>query len=219
MRLATVLLAVPLALMMAGTARAEDTLYTAEGYAIGMTVSPAYGTAPALEQDAMTTLNGLLHGPELATLHVTIETPQEVARDCGSADALACHGEDQMIIPGEQVADGPPVPFLVAHEYAHHILAHRVVAMTDPKMGTVVDVPCPVGMTAISGGAETPHTLNSYLNDSHPTNGRSWEVSLVNAGDVPEQLTAWVVCAKVENGRPQAAIAKGATIRRFELPR
>jgi hypothetical protein len=125
MRLATVLLAIPLAFAPSGTARAEDTLYTAEGYAIGMTVSPSYGTAPALEQDALTTLNGLLHGPELATLHVTIETPQEVAGDCGSADALACYREDQMVVPGEQVADGPPVPFLAAHEYAHHILAHR----------------------------------------------------------------------------------------------
>ena len=125
MRLVTTLLAGALALATAGTARAEDTLSTAEGYAIGVTVSPSYGTTSSLEQDVLTTLNGLLHGPELATLHVTIETPQEVARDCGSADALACYGEDMLVVPGEQVADGPPVPFLVAHEYAHHILAHR----------------------------------------------------------------------------------------------
>jgi hypothetical protein len=115
------------ALMLAGapSAHADDTLYTAEGYAIGMRVSASYDTGPALEQGVLTTLNGLIHGPELASLHVQIETPQEVARDCGAADALACYSADAMVVPGEQVADGPPVPFLVAHEYAHHVLAHR----------------------------------------------------------------------------------------------
>jgi hypothetical protein len=123
--LATGAIAALLACAAAAPARADDTLYSAEGYAIGMHVSATYTNAAELEQSALATLNGLLHGPELATLHVVIETPQEVARDCGSEDALACYGQDQMMVPGEQVADGPPVPFLVAHEYAHHILAHR----------------------------------------------------------------------------------------------
>jgi hypothetical protein len=51
-------------------------------------------------------------------------------------------------------------------------------------------------LTALAGGAEAPHTLNSFLLDSHPTNGRSWEVSVGNGGDTPEHLTAWAVCAK-----------------------
>jgi len=100
-------------------------------------------------------------------------------------------------------------------------LTYRSVSMmSDPHMGAVMDVPCPTGLTAISGGAETPHTLNSFLLDSHPTNGKSWEVSLGNGGDTPEQLTAWAVCAKVQGGRPQAATAaERPTIRRFALPR
>ena len=99
-------------------------------------------------------------------------------------------------------------------------LTYRSVSMmSDPHMGTVMDVPCPTGMTAIAGGAETPHSLNSFLLDSHPTNGKSWEVSLGNGGDTPEQLTAWAVCAKVESGRPQAATAVGATVHRYALPR
>jgi hypothetical protein len=99
-------------------------------------------------------------------------------------------------------------------------LSYRSMSMmSDPHMGAVVDVPCPTGTTAIGGGAETPHTLNSFLLDSHPTNGRSWEVSMGNGGDTPEQLTAWAVCAKVEGGKPQASAATAATVRRFPLPR
>jgi hypothetical protein len=125
MKLAALAVAASLVFAGAAPARADDTLYTAEGYAIGMRVSPSYTAAAELEQGALATLNGLLHGSELATLHVLIETPEEVARDCGSADALACYAANQMIVPGAQVEDGPPVPFLVAHEYSHHILAHR----------------------------------------------------------------------------------------------
>jgi len=92
--------------------------------------------------------------------------------------------------------------------------------MTDPHMGTVIDVPCPTGLTAIGGGVETPHTLNSYLNDSHPTTGRSWELTMVNSGDVPEQLTAWAVCAKVEGNAPKAAAsAERPTVHRVPLPK
>lgn len=99
-------------------------------------------------------------------------------------------------------------------------LSYRSVSITsDPRMGAVMDVPCPTGTTAIGGGVETPHTLNSFLLDSHPTNGRSWEVSVADGGDVPEQITAWAVCAKVEGGAPKAAAAQGATVRRFALPR
>jgi hypothetical protein len=92
--------------------------------------------------------------------------------------------------------------------------------MSDPHMGAVINVPCPTGLTAIGGGVETPHTLNSFLLDSHPTNGRSWEVSVADGGDVPEQITAWAVCAKVEGGKPQAATAaERGTVHRFALPR
>ncbi len=92
--------------------------------------------------------------------------------------------------------------------------------MSDPHMGAVLTVPCPTGLTALGGGAETPHTLNSFLLDSHPTNGRNWEVSVADDSDVPEQITAWAVCAKVEGAATQAATAaERPTIRRFALPR
>jgi hypothetical protein len=101
-------------------------------------------------------------------------------------------------------------------------LTYRNVSMmSDPHMGAVIDVPCPAGLTAIGGGGETPHTLNSFLLDSHPTtSGRAWELSVADGGDVPEEITAWAVCAKVDGGAPKAAAsADRTTVRRVPLPR
>jgi hypothetical protein len=124
--IATLVLAATFTLTAAATAAAaDDVLYTSEGYPVGMQLAPEYAGDVAREQTVLATLNGLVHGPELATLHVTIETPQKVARDCGSPDALACYGDDMILLPGEAVPDAPPVEFVLAHEYAHHILAHR----------------------------------------------------------------------------------------------
>jgi|1186.fasta_scaffold117464_2 hypothetical protein len=100
-------------------------------------------------------------------------------------------------------------------------LTYRSVTVTaDPHMGGPLSVPCPTGLTAIGGGAETSHALNAYLLDSHPTNGKTWEVSVANDGDAPEQITAWAVCAKVDGGAPKAAMSAGhMSAHHFELPR
>ena len=86
----------------------------------------------------------------------------------------------------------------------------------DPKSAGAMTVSCPAGLTAIAGGAETPHVLGIYLLDSHPTNGTGWQVGLENDNDVAQQVTAWAVCAKVAGGKPQAAMSAGrATMHRF----
>jgi hypothetical protein len=79
--------------------------------------SPSY----AREQAVVAVLAGLPHGPELGLLHVEVKA----SAACGSPDALACSFANRLLVPGEQPAWGPPVEFLIAHEYAHHILAHR----------------------------------------------------------------------------------------------
>jgi hypothetical protein len=87
-------------------------------------------------------------------------------------------------------------------------LTYRSVSVTaDPSSGGSITVPCPAGLTAIGGGAETPHTLDAYLLDSHPTNGKAWEVSVGNSAAVAEKITAWAVCAKVEGKTPNGAMS------------
>ena len=100
-------------------------------------------------------------------------------------------------------------------------LTYRSVILTaDPHMGGFMTVPCPTGLTAIGGGAETEHTLDAFMLDSHPMNGNGWQVSVGNYADVPEQITAWAVCAKVEGGEPKAAASAGrSTFHQVPLPK
>ena len=66
----------------------------------------------------------LTHGPEIAQLTTYIVTFDEVQEICGSR-ALGCYAGDQMVAPGELVADISPEE-VVRHEYGHHIAFHRV---------------------------------------------------------------------------------------------
>lgn len=69
----------------------------------------------------------LLHGSELRRLKVGIVTPGEIASNCGK-QALACYdpGYHVLLIPGQQTPAGqPPLAFVIAHEYGHHIASFR----------------------------------------------------------------------------------------------
>ena len=68
-------------------------------------------------------LAGLTHGPEITQLRTYIVTFSEVQEICGSR-ALGCYGRDEMVAPGELVADISPEE-VVRHEYGHHIANHR----------------------------------------------------------------------------------------------
>ncbi|HET9103413.1 MAG TPA: hypothetical protein VFN55_08670 [Solirubrobacteraceae bacterium] len=108
-------------------AAAATTLRTADGYRIRVVVSPAYRPRRATEQAYVDFLGSLLHGRELGQLGgLYIETPREVVSACG-AGALACYVVDRqiMIVPGRPPFPGAPVTYVIAHEYAHHIAAHR----------------------------------------------------------------------------------------------
>ena len=69
-------------------------------------------------------LAGLTHGPEITRLTTYIVTFSEVQEICGSR-ALGCYGRDEMVAPGEPVADISPEE-VVRHEYGHHIANHRL---------------------------------------------------------------------------------------------
>lgn len=67
-----------------------------------------------------------LHGRELSSLKLVIETPGEIARDC-SRKAQACYRAPGNVlrIPGEDSKRQPSRAYLLAHEYGHHIAWHR----------------------------------------------------------------------------------------------
>lgn len=67
----------------------------------------------------------LLHGPELSTLDAYLATRHEVESECGSG-ALACYGGNEMIAPAQDPQIDLSSESVVAHEYGHHVAAHRL---------------------------------------------------------------------------------------------
>jgi hypothetical protein len=106
---------------------AETRFRTQDGYEIPVAVSSAYAPDPNVEQGYVNFLDTLEHGAELAKISVYIASPSQIQDTfCGSG-ALACYvGDDErMYVPGVNEHSDPPVQFLIAHEYGHHIEMNR----------------------------------------------------------------------------------------------
>jgi hypothetical protein len=111
----------------ARAAAAAPRFSTKDGLAIPVQVSPAYKASATVIQSYVTYLGGLMHGDELRNLHVYIAPPKQITSTfCGSG-ALACYEADNqtMYVPGAQQQSNPPLQFLIAHEYGHHIALNR----------------------------------------------------------------------------------------------
>ena len=74
-----------------------------------------------------------------------------------------------------------------------------------------ITVPCPSDLTAIGGGVETPHTVTSFMLDSHPTT-TGWQLSVGNSDTVKQTFSVYAVCAKV-SGAPKIAAAAASSPR------
>ena len=112
----------------AAVARSASARYlTADGISIPVDVSSSYKATPAIVQSYVTFLGSLLHGPELRSLHVYIAPPKQITSTFCGAGTLACYeGDNQtMYVPGASQQSNPPLQFLIAHEYGHHIELNR----------------------------------------------------------------------------------------------
>lgn len=109
-------------------ARAAATTYrTPDGYGIQVEVSHAYENDPARAQAFVDFLASRAHGPEIGELTLVILTPRELEGVCGSG-VLACYmpARELMVVPGEETRSGEaPLPFVVTHEYGHHVAHNR----------------------------------------------------------------------------------------------
>ena len=81
------------------------------------------------------TIATFIHGPEVNLLTVQLDTPFQLGFDCGF-EAQACYfsGEDKIVLSGnaEPAPDGAGREFVLAHEYGHHVAAHRDVPAPFP---------------------------------------------------------------------------------------
>jgi hypothetical protein len=101
-----------------------------DGHTVTVTLSGSYTDSPAVPRSYVDFLDGLPHGPELRKLSIYIAPQEEVQQDCGGDESvLACYTPQGglMIVPGNETASygGVTTKFVVAHEYGHHIAAHR----------------------------------------------------------------------------------------------
>ncbi len=86
-------------------------------------------TCTAADPQAIAAFLGtLIHGSEIDLVTVQLDTPDQLAYECGFG-AQACYfsGENRIVISGnpEPGPDGATRNFVLAHEYGHHVAQHR----------------------------------------------------------------------------------------------
>jgi hypothetical protein len=109
-------------------AHSADTRFrTQDGYEIPVSVSSDYTPDPNVEQGYVNFLGSLVHSTELGKISIYIATPSQIEDTFCGQGALACYVGDsqQMFVPGVGEHSDPPVQFLIAHEYGHHIELNR----------------------------------------------------------------------------------------------
>jgi hypothetical protein len=121
----------------AATARISATA-ASDRYAVndgsGATIAIAVTAACQVSCDAVEPqrianfVGTLIHGPEIGLLAIQLDTPFQIDLDCGYG-AQACYypSENKVFIGGTDTAtyDGASREFVLAHEYGHHVAAHR----------------------------------------------------------------------------------------------
>jgi hypothetical protein len=215
----------------------DQVIGTPDGQSVRVVLAPSYHPDPAVPSGYVAFLGSLPHGSELSRLRVVIAPPAEVSRTCGSRDSVACYGDDTMVVPGEAIAasTGLTTSYAIAHEYGHHVAAHRSNAPfsaldTGPKRWSSYERVC----VRTSRGLLAPGNERS-LYRANP--GEAWAETYAHL-TYPRQAWAFTPLLRPDAGALRAAAldvgapwrrpaartlsgafpASGSNVRSFNLP-
>lgn len=95
---------------------------------VSVTAACADNCTDADPQSIADFVGTLIHGPELGLVTVQLDTPYQLAFECGfGAEACYFTAEDRIVLSGNEEVDedGADRNFVLAHEYGHHVAQHR----------------------------------------------------------------------------------------------
>lgn len=100
-----------------------------DGHVIRLKLSESIGKTPtsiARAESYALMLEGNLHSYEMSKLTIFVVRANELSTVCGG-DALACYGQDEMVVPYSEVpgVQGVSVDEIITHEYGHHLAFYR----------------------------------------------------------------------------------------------
>jgi hypothetical protein len=96
------------------------------GETVNVEFSDAYPVDPGAQERMADFVTSLYHGSELALATFYLAPLTEIGELCGSGiEGCYFASEGLIIAPGEDLPDGTSVETIVAHEFGHHIAAHR----------------------------------------------------------------------------------------------
>jgi hypothetical protein len=95
---------------------------------VAVTEACAMNCTAADPQRIADLIGTFVHGPEVGLVTVQLDTPYQLAFECGfGAEACYFTGEDRIVLSGNEEVDedGADRDFVLAHEYGHHVAQHR----------------------------------------------------------------------------------------------
>ena len=166
---------------------------TAKSEHVTVYVSRSYPEDPKVGQQWADFVGSLLHGPEISDVTIYLATPDEVSTECGGAEIRGCYGQDQLVAPAED-EPGISAKSVLAHEYGHHVAAHRVndpwpaVAWGTKRWASYINVCKKAAARQLFPGAENP--LEYKFN---PGEGFAEAYRLLNEQRLNLPITPWRV--------------------------
>lgn len=208
----------------AGTSRVRTSAWwggrysTATGEQVSVYLSASYPQDESVARRWAEYFASLVHRDELGSVTVNVAPLAEVQELCGG-QALGCYGADRLVMMGEDLA-GITATQVAAHEYGHHVAAHRAnppwraVDWGTKRWATTLGV-CP----QVAAGALFPGDQGSGYR-LNPGEGFAESYRLMNERRTDPTASSWpVVSASLFPSADALAAAEKDVVQPWSAPK